>query len=80
MAKFITKKEDEGRKFKLRVAAGLFDFLGTFGSMFLIFACLILLTSMVTWIKNDARTTFASIEYSIRSALIIPEETNAPQQ
>ena len=78
MARFVTKKEAEGRKLKLRIFAGMFDFLGTIGSILLIFACILLLTSLLTWIKNDAKTTFSSIEYSIRSSLILPEETTTP--
>ncbi|HIS02734.1 MAG TPA: hypothetical protein IAA75_02370 [Candidatus Pullichristensenella avicola] len=80
MARFMTKKEEEGRKLRLRVFAGMFDFLATIGSILLIFACVALLASLVTWIRNDAQTTFASIEYSISSALIMPEETQPPQQ
>ena len=58
MARFITRKEAEGRKFRLRVFAGMFDFLATIGSLILIFACVALLASLVTWIRNDAKTTF----------------------
>ena len=54
MARFITRKEAEGRKFRLRVFAGMFDFLATIGSLILIFACVALLASLVTWIRNDA--------------------------
>ena len=79
IARFITRKEAEGRKFRLRVFAGMFDFLATIGSLILIFACVALLASLVTWIRNDAKTTFASIEYSITSALIMPEEEQTPQ-
>lgn len=59
MARFVTKKEEEGRKLRLRVFAGMFDFLATVGSILLIFACVALLASLVTWIRNDAQTTFA---------------------
>ena len=45
----------------------------------MIFACVALLASLVTWIRNDAKTTFASIEYSITSALIMPEDEQTPQ-
>ena len=43
MARFVTKKEEEGRKLRLRVFAGMFDFLATVGSILLIFACVALL-------------------------------------
>ena len=79
MARFITRKEAEGRKFRLRVFAGMFDFLATIGSLILIFACVALLASLVTWIRNDAKTTFASIEYSITSSIIMPEDEQAPK-
>lgn len=80
MARFVTRKEEEGRRLRFRVFAGMFDFLATIGSMLLIFACVALLASLVTWIRNDAKTTFSTIEYCITSALIVPEQTQAPQQ
>ena len=79
MARFVTKKEAEGRKFRLRVFAGMFDFLATIGSLILIFACVALLASLVTWIRNDAKTTFASIEHSIPPSIIMQEDEQAPQ-
>ena len=39
MARIVTRKEAEGRRFRLRVFAGMFDFLATIGSLILIFAC-----------------------------------------
>ena len=67
MARIVTRKEAEGRRFRLRVFAGMFDFLATIGSLILIFACVALLASLVTWIRNDAKTTFASLLADVRS-------------
>ena len=32
MARIVTRKEAEGRRFRLRVFAGMFDFLATIGA------------------------------------------------
>ena len=79
MPKIYTRKEVARRRMKFQVFAGMFDFLATIGSLMLIFACVALLASLATWIRNDAKTTFASIEYSITSAIIMPEDGQAPQ-
>ena len=79
MARFVTRKEEAGRRLRLRVFAGMFDFLATIGSMLLIFACVALLASLVTWSRNDAETAFASIKYCITSAIIMPEDAQTPQ-
>lgn len=73
MAKLITRKEAENRRLKFRVFAGMIDFLGTIGSVLVILACVLLLISLWNWIISDGKTTFASIIYSIKTALLIPE-------
>lgn len=78
MPKIYTRKEAEGKRLKLRIFAGMFDFLGTVGSVVVILACVLLLTALTTWIINDGKTTFQSIFYSIRTSIIMPEGTTAP--
>lgn len=78
MARIYTRKEVEARKLKFRIFAGMFDFLGTVGSMLLIFACVILLVALYTWIAGDAQTSFKTIYDSFEQAIIVPETTVLP--
>lgn len=78
LPKIYTRREAEGKRLKFRIFAGMFDFLGTIGSVIVIFACVLLLTALTTWIINDGKTTFESIFYSIRTAIIMPEATPLP--
>ncbi len=61
MANVLTKREVRRRQLKFRIAAGLFDFVATIGSVLLTFVCLILLSSLVNWVKTDAPNTFGTI-------------------
>lgn len=69
MANVMTKREVRRRQMKFRIAAGLFDFVATIGSVLLIFVCLILLTSLVNWVKNDAPVTFGTVYDAAYSAI-----------
>ena len=70
MANVLTKREVRKRRLKFRIAAGLFDFIGTIGSVVVIFVCLILLSSMITWLKADAPKTFGRIYDCVYSAVM----------
>ena len=69
MANVLTKREERQRKRKFRIAAGLFDFVATIGSVLVIFICLILLSSLVNWIRNDAPVTFGTVYDTACSAI-----------
>lgn len=58
MAKVITKKEYRRRRIRFQVAAGLFDFLVTIASFFLIVFCGYLLVSLYQWLAEDIPITF----------------------
>lgn len=70
MANVMTKREVRKRRVKFRIAAGLFDFVGTIGSVVLIFVSLILLTSLVTWVKADAPKTFGTVYETVYAAIM----------
>ena len=78
MARIYTRKEAKSRRMKFAALAGIADGLGTLASIVIIFACVILLTALVTWVINDARTSFASIYETISRAIILPETTMTP--
>lgn len=70
MANVMTKREVRKRNVRFRIAAGLFDFVGTIGSVVLIFVSIILLTSLVTWVKADAPKTFGTIYDTVYTAIM----------
>lgn len=70
MANVLTKREVRKRRLKFRIAAGLFDFIGTIGSVVLIFVCVILLSSLISWVKADAPKTFGTIYDCVYSAVM----------
>ena len=84
MANVMTKREVRKRKVKFRIAAGLFDFVGTIGSVVLIFVSIILLASLVSWVKVDAPKTFGTIYDTVYTAImtddIIALESDQPAQ
>lgn len=84
MANVMTKREVRKRKVKFRIAAGLFDFVGTIGSVVLIFVSLILLTSLVTWVMADAPKTFGTVYDTVYTAVmtddILALENEQPAQ
>lgn len=63
---------------KFAAAAGIFDGLGTLASIAIIFACVILVTALVTWIATDAQVSFATIYDTISKAIIVPTSTPSP--
>ena len=58
MPRIITKREYKKRRIRYQVAAGLFDFLMTVASFFVIVLCVYLFTSLYNWIKADVPVTF----------------------
>ena len=80
MAKLYTRKEAKDRRLKFAALAGIADGMCTLASIVIIFACVILLTALVTWIINDAKISFASIYDTISRAIVLPESTQMPFQ
>ena len=80
MSKIYTRKEAKNRRLKFAALAGIADGLGTLASLVIIFACVILLTALVTWIVNDARVSFASIYDTLSRAVVLPEGMSTPFQ
>lgn len=68
MKKGYTKKEASRRRTRFMVLASMGDFVGTVVSFFTILACVVLLTSLLTWIKGDVVQVFDSLQAPIISA------------
>lgn len=58
MARIITKREYKKRRIRYQVAAGLFDFVMTIASFFVIVLSAYLFLSLYNWVKADVPITF----------------------
>ncbi len=63
-----TKKEASRRRTKFMVLAGMGDFVGTVASFFVILACVVLLTTLFTWLKGDLPQVIDSLKNPIINA------------
>jgi len=63
-----TKKEAKRRRTKFMVLASMGDFVGTVVGFFTILACVVLLTTLITWLKGDIVQVFDSLQTPIVSA------------
>lgn len=63
-----TKKEASRRRTKFMVLAGMGDFVGTVAAFFVILACVVLLTTLFTWLRGDLPQVIDSLKNPIISA------------
>ena len=63
-----TKKEASHRRAKFMVISGMGDFFGTMISFFVILACIVLLTTLFTWLKGDLPQVIDSLKNPIMDA------------
>lgn len=68
MKKGYTKKEARRRRTRFMVLASMGDFVGTVVGFFTILACVVLLTSLLTWLRGDIVQVFDSLQAPIISA------------
>ncbi|MBR6766899.1 MAG: hypothetical protein IKM02_03000 [Clostridia bacterium] len=73
MAKIYTRREVQRRKVNFQIFAGIYDFISIVLGIIVIIGCAILLSSLISWVLNDAPVTFASLWDIFTSAIIIPE-------
>lgn len=73
MAKLYTREEARRRKVKYQIFAGMFDFLAIVAGILVIIGCVILLTSLVNWVRADVPVTFRKIWETIMKAIVVPE-------
>ncbi|MBO4298764.1 MAG: hypothetical protein J5602_05615 [Clostridia bacterium] len=63
-----TKKEASRRRTTFMVLAGMGDFVGTVAAFFVILACVVLLTTLFTWLRGDLPQVIDSLKNPIISA------------
>ncbi len=68
MRRGYTKKEAQRRRTKFMVLASMGDFVGTVVGFFAILACVVLLTTLITWLRGDIVQVFDSLQAPIISA------------
>lgn len=68
MKRGYTKKEARRRRTKFIVLASMGDFVGTIAGFFAILACVVLLTTLITWLRGDIIQVFDSLQAPIVSA------------
>ena len=73
MAKVRTKREMIRRRRNFMAVAGTMDFFGVVGSCAVIIVCLLLFTSLTSWVRADIPETLASVNYAIGTAIVQPE-------
>lgn len=73
MPKIYSRREAKRRRMRFEVFAGMFDFLTFVAGLAVIAACLVLLTSLVKWVRADVETSFATLWNIFTSAIIIPQ-------
>ncbi len=66
--KGYTKKEANHRRAKYMVLSGMGDFFGTIGAFFVILACIVLLTTLYTWLRGDLPQVIDSLKDPIINA------------
>ncbi len=73
MKRGYTKKEARRRRTKFMVLASMGDFIGTVIGFFAILACVVLLTTLLTWLRGDIVQVFESLQAPIISAFDLVE-------
>ena len=63
-----TKKEANRRRTRFMVLAGMGDFVGIVISFFVILACVVLLTTLITWLRGDLPQVIDSLKNPIINA------------
>ncbi len=73
MPKLYTREEVRRRRMKYQIFAGMFDFLFIVAGIIVIIACIILLSSLIAWLKSDVPVTFKTLWETVMKAIIVPE-------
>lgn len=67
----MTKREAKRRRTRFMILASMGDFFGTVISFFAILACVVLLTTLITWLRGDIVKVFDSLQKPIVNAFDI---------
>ncbi len=63
-----TKQEAKRRRAKFMVLEGMWDFVSIIAAFFVVLACVVLLTTLISWFRGDIVQVVDSLEAPIVSA------------
>ena len=64
----MTRKEANRRRTRYMVLEGMGDFVGTIASFIIILACIVLLTTLFTWLRGDLPQVIDSLTHPFLDA------------
>ena len=73
MPKLFTREEARRRRMRFQIFAGMFDFIALIAGIIVVILCIILLSSLINWVRADAPVTFKSLWEMFTKALIAPK-------
>ena len=73
MPKLFTREEARRRRMRFQIFAGMFDFIALIAGIIVVILCIILLSSLINWVRADAPVTFKSLWVMFTKALIVPK-------
>lgn len=73
MAKLYTREEARRRRVRYQIFAGMFDFLAIIAGVIVIIACILLISTLVRWLRGDLPVTFRSLWSILQKAIIVPQ-------
>ncbi len=73
MPKLFTREEARRRRMRFQIFAGMFDFIALIAGIIVVILCIILLSSLINWVRADAPGTFISLWEMFTKALIVPK-------
>ena len=73
MPKLFTREEARRRRMRFQIFAGMFDFIALIAGIIVVILCIILLSSLINWVRADAPVTFQSLWEMFTKALIVPK-------
>ena len=73
MAKLYTREEARRRRVRYQIFAGMFDFLAIIAGVIVIIACILLISTLIRWLRGDLPVTFRSLWSILQKAIIVPQ-------
>ena len=73
MAKLYTREEARRRRVRYQIFAGMFDFLAIIAGIIVIIACILLISTLIRWLRGDLPVTFRSLWSILQKAIIVPQ-------
>ena len=73
MPRIYTRREMRNRKMKLQIYAGMYDFVSTIVGGAVVIACVVLFSSLISWVESEGVESFATLFDILKRSIIMPE-------